>query len=320
MFEINARLARTWSRMGPRAVYGQALLELGKENAKVFAVSADLGRSSGLDRFSKELPMQYLNTGIAEQNMVCVAAGLARSGYQVFASTFAPFAALRAGDQVRMNLGYMQENVTLVALGSGLAMGFLGNSHFGLEDLAVMRAIPNLTVISPCDCVEMVKSLQALSQVNQPVYLRLTGTVNMPVVHETDYTFTIGRGYWVYSPSTVTVIASGVSVGHAKKAIDSLEDPIGLLNLHTVKPLDYAAIDEAFAAADTIIVAEEHTVIGGLGSMIQAYAREQGYTGKIIVKGIQDEFVTTGSYAYMIESLGLDHAGFARDLVGSLAE
>ena len=131
MIEITKRSARTMSRMGPRPTYGQAITAVGSINENVIALSADLGRSSGLDRFSKDFPSQFINTGIAEQNMVGVAAGLARTGFDVFASTFAPFASMRASEQVRMNMGYMEEPVKLVALGSGLAMGFLGNSHYG---------------------------------------------------------------------------------------------------------------------------------------------------------------------------------------------
>nr|WP_169618099.1 SDR family oxidoreductase [Ruegeria sp. PR1b] len=181
MLEISKRNARMWSRMGIRAFYGQALSAIASENPNVLALSADLGRSSGLDRFSKEYPAQFLNTGIAEQNMVGVAAGLARTGFDVFASTFAPFASMRAAEQVRMNMGYMHEPVKLVALGSGLAMGFLGNSHYGLEDLAVMRAIPGLTVVSPADCAEIYKVLLACVDYAHPVYIRLTGAINCPV-------------------------------------------------------------------------------------------------------------------------------------------
>ena len=133
MIDIDKRKVRAWSRMGPRAVYGQFLLEMAREDSKVLTLSADLGRSSGLAAFAKELPEQFFNTGIAEQNLVGISSGLARMEFHVFASTFAPFASLRAGEQVRMNLGYMQEPVNLVALASGFALGFLGNSHFSIS-------------------------------------------------------------------------------------------------------------------------------------------------------------------------------------------
>ena len=155
MIGVDKRKARAWSRMGPRAVYGQFLLKMACEDLKVLALSADLGRSSGLAAFAKKLPSQFFNTGIAEQNLVGVSSGLARMGYKVFSTTFAPFASLRAGEQVRMNLGYMQEPVNLVALASGFALGFLGNSHFGIEDIAVMRAIPGITIVSPAAAISI---------------------------------------------------------------------------------------------------------------------------------------------------------------------
>ena len=237
-----------WSRIGIRAFYGQALSGIAAANPNVMAVSADLGRSSGLDRFSKEYPKQFLNSGIAEQNMVGVSAGLARMGFDVFASTFAPFASMRASEQVRMNMGYMHEPVKLVALGSGLAMGFLGNSHYGLEDLAVMRAIPGLTVISPADCAEVYKTLEACVGFEHPVYIRLTGAVSCPVVYTEDYDFVIGRAVWLRQPQNITVISAGTTVGHCMKAAATLEEDginVGLLNMHTIKPLD----EDAIAAA-----------------------------------------------------------------------
>ena len=140
--------------MGPRAVFGQAALSIAEENEDVFLISGDLGDSSGLARFKNTFPNRYINVGIAEQNMIGVASGLAKEGYNVFTTSFAPFITLRSGEQIRMNLGYMELNVKAVSIGSGLSMGFLGNSHYGIEDLAVMRAIPNITIVSPADCAE----------------------------------------------------------------------------------------------------------------------------------------------------------------------
>jgi len=269
--ELSSRNARTWSRIGPRAVYGQALTALATENENIIAMSADLGRSSGLDRFSKEYPDQFLNTGIAEQNMVGCAAGLARMGFDVFASTFAPFASMRASEQVRMNMGYMGEPVKLVALGSGLAMAYLGNSHFGLEDVAVMRTVPGLTIISPADCSEIYKTLEACVGFDQPVYIRLTGTPNAPVVYTEDYTFEIGKAVWLTPPREVMLISSGTTVGHCLLAAERLKEAdldVGVLNMHTIKPLDAVALADVARHASTVFVIEEHTTVGGLGSAV----------------------------------------------------
>ena len=302
-----------WSRIGIRAFYGQALSDIAAANPNVMAVSADLGRSSGLDRFSKEYPEQFLNSGIAEQNMVGVSAGLARMGFDVFASTFAPFASMRASEQVRMNMGYMHEPVKLVALGSGLAMGFLGNSHYGLEDLAVMRAIPGLTVISPADCAEVYKTLEACVGFEHPVYIRLTGAVSCPVVYTEDYDFEIGKAVWLREAQKVTVISAGTTVGHCLKAAAALEGDginVGLLNMHTVKPLDCDAIANAVETSDTIFVVDEHTRIGGLGSAITDHIVEHHGIGvRLFCHGIDDRYVETGNYPFLLRKNGLDAAG-----------
>lgn len=302
-----------WSRIGIRAFYGQALSDIASANPNVMAVSADLGRSSGLDRFSKEYPEQFLNSGIAEQNMVGVSAGLARMGFDVFASTFAPFASMRASEQVRMNMGYMQEPVKLVALGSGLAMGFLGNSHYGLEDLAVMRAIPGLTVISPADCAEVYKTLEACIGFEHPVYIRLTGAVSCPVVYNEDYDFEIGKAVWLREAQKVTIISAGTTVGHCMKAAAALEEDginVGLLNMHTVKPLDREAISDAVETSDTIFVVDEHTRVGGLGSAITDHIVEHHGIGvRLFCHGIDDRYVETGNYPFLLQKNGLDAAG-----------
>jgi transketolase len=313
--ELSSRNARTWSRIGPRAVYGQALTALATENENIIAMSADLGRSSGLDRFSKEYPDQFLNTGIAEQNMVGCAAGLARMGFDVFASTFAPFASMRASEQVRMNMGYMGEPVKLVALGSGLAMAYLGNSHFGLEDVAVMRTVPGLTIISPADCSEIYKTLEACVGFDQPVYIRLTGTPNAPVVYTEDYTFEIGKAVWLTPPREVMLISSGTTVGHCLLAAEKLSEAgleVGVLNMHTIKPLDAVALADVARHASTVFVIEEHTTVGGLGSAILDHYNASGMPfPRIVTHGIPDRFVETGDYAFMLKAARLDGEGIA---------
>jgi transketolase len=324
MLEISTRNARAWSRIGPRAIYGQALSALATANPNIIALSADLGRSSGLDRFSKEKPEQFLNVGIAEQNMVGCAAGLARMGFDVFASTFAPFASMRASEQVRMNMGYMREPVKLVALGSGFSMGYLGNSHFGLEDVAVMRTIPGLTVVAPADCAEIQKTLEACVGFKQPVYIRLTGAVNAPVVYTEDYAFEIGRAVRLTPLRDIMLISSGTTVGHCLGAGELLAQSgieVGILNMHTIKPLDAEALADVRESARVIFVIEEHTTIGGLGSAVLEHYNDIGRPCPTIFRhGIVDRFVETGDYAFMLKQNRLDAdgiAGFVRERLGA---
>jgi len=315
MLEISKLNARAWTRIGPRAIYGQTLTALASADPDIFALSADLGRSSGLDRFSRELPDQFLNVGIAEQNMVGCAAGLARMGFHVFASTFAPFASMRASEQVRMNMGYMREPVKLVALGSGLSMNYLGNSHFGLEDVAVMRTVPGLTIISPADCAEVQKTLEACVGYDGPVYIRLTGVPNSPVVYTEDYIFEIGKAVRLTPLRDVMLISSGTTVGHCLGAVDLLAQAgieAGVLNMHTIKPLDADALADVAAQARAIFVIEEHTTVGGLGSAVLDHYNDVGLSCPPIFRhGISDRFVETGDYAFMLKANRLDAAGIA---------
>ncbi|WP_419813548.1 transketolase family protein [Bacterioplanoides sp.] len=318
MIAIDKRKARAWSRMGPRAVYGQFMLEMARDDSSVLALSADLGRSSGLSAFSKELPEQFFNTGIAEQNLVGVSSGLARMGFNVFSSTFAPFASLRAGEQVRMNMGYMQEPVNLVALASGFALGFLGNSHFGIEDIAVMRAIPGITVVSPADCYELYKCLNAAKNFDGPLYIRLTGGVGMPVVYEEDYEFTIGKADVLRPIDEVTIVAHGTTVGHALKAVAAMEEDglkVGLVNMHTIKPLDSDVMAELVSKSKHVLVFEEHTSVGGLGTAMLEYMNDKQVNGPLIHrKGVNDHFPKTGGYDYMLSTLGLNAEGIGQSV------
>ena len=310
--------------MGPRAVYGQFLLDMARVNPRILALSSDLGRSSGLRAFSKELPLQYFNTGIAEQNLVGMSSGLARMNYKVFASTFAPFASLRAGDQVRMNLGYMQEPVNLVALASGFALGYLGNSHFGIEDISVMRAIPGITILTPADCFELYKCLDAAKDFDYPIYIRLTGGVGMPVVYEEDYNFQIGKAVVLRPLNKINIITHGTTVGYALKAVQELMLEglsIGLINMHTIKPLDKELINEIFEKSDHLMIFEEHSITGGLGSAILEYMNDTRLKGTIVHRhGVKDCFPKAGSYTYILESLGLNSSGIQNSIQKILSD
>lgn len=315
MLEINVKNARLWAKMGSRAVYGQAILALvGKTEKDLMVLSADLGRSSGLGRFIELHPDRFLNTGIAEQNLVGVAAGLAREGFVVFASSFAPFIAMRASEQVRMNMGYMGANVKTVALGAGVAMGFLGNSHYGLEDVAVMRSIANMTVISPADCSEIIKTVQAASEFDGPVYIRLTGDVNTTFVYEDDYDFQIGKAVILREGDDLTVIAAGTMVYESLVAAKILETQgvmATVVNMHTIKPLDTSVLDKAFATSKLIVTVEEHSVIGGLGSAVAEYKAGLSNAPAQMIIGMPDEFGPVGEHRFLLEHHGLAGAKLA---------
>lgn len=319
--KITGKENKQWSRLGARATYGQAILMLAEINDDLMVLSADLGNSSGLDRFKSAYPDKFINIGIAEQNMIGVAAGLAKEGSVVFASSFAPFISMRAAEQVRMNMGYMDLNIKAVAIGSGLSMAFLGNSHFGLEDAAIMRSIPNMTVVSPADCAEIVKTVFAAAKYPHPMYIRLTGAVGFPVVYEDDYDFEIGKAVEIVSGSDVSIIATGSMVYESIVAAKILKEnniEASVLNMHTIKPIDESALNLVINKGKPIFTIEEHSITGGLGSAVAEYTSSIPNSPTLSRIGLPDEFVVTGEYRYLLEKYGLVGTQIASTILTSL--
>jgi transketolase len=298
-------------------MYGQAILDLAENRPDLMVLSADLGNSSGLDRFSRLFPDQFVNVGIAEQNLVGVAAGLAKEGYTVFASSFAPFIAMRASEQVRMNLGYMQFNVKTVGIGSGVAMGFLGNSHFGIEDAAVMRAIPGMTVVTPADCGEIMKVVNAAADHIGPMYIRLTGGPNNPIVYSEEYEYILGKAIQLREGSDVAIIANGSMVARSLSSADLLEKEqvsVSVFNFHTIKPLDFDCLSRIATKHRKVIVVEEHSVVGGLGGAIAEHWITYENPPQVRILGLPDYFGKTGEYEFLLERYGLTASGIAASI------
>ena len=281
-------------------------------------VTGDLGDSSGLARFKNTFPDRFINVGIAEQNMIGVAAGLAKEGFNVFATSFAPFLTLRSGEQIRMNLGYMELNVKAVAIGSGLSMAFLGNSHYGLEDAAVMRSIPNLTVVSPADCAEIVKVVHAAAEFDGPMYIRLTGAVGNPPVYTEEYDFEIGKSVTLRKGSDISIFATGSMVYEsleAAKILDNLGISATVINTHTLKPFDYSEVDKAISSSKIIITVEEHSIIGGLGSIVAEYKAKFTNSPAQLILGLPDKFGKTAEYSYLLDKYRLVGEKIAADIM-----
>lgn len=321
MLEITSSNARQWSRLGSRGVFGQAILALAETKNNLMVLSADLGNSSGLDRFKNAYPDKFLNVGIAEQNMIGVAAGLAKEDFVVFATSFAPFISMRSSEQIRMNMGYMNLNVKAVAIGSGIAMALLGNSHYGIEDASIMRSIPNLTVVSPADCSEIVKTVFAAAEYDGPMYIRLTGAANNPIVYKEDYDFEIGKAITLREGSDITIIANGTMVYESLEAAKVLEDQgisATVVNMHTIKPLDTSVIDKAVATSKLIVTVEEHSVIGGLGGAVAEYKTALRNAPPQLIIGLPDYFGKAGDYRYLLEKYGLTAPRIAQKISESL--
>ena len=320
MIQISKREAKLWSRLGARATYGQAILEMARQRDDFYVMSADLCQSSGLFKFREEFPDRFINSGIAEQNLIGVAAGMAKDGTCIFASSFAPFVTMRACEQVRMNMGYMQLNIKTVGLGSGLIMAQLGNSHYGVEDGSVMRVIPGMTVVNPADGVEIMKTVEALCDYPHPTYLRLTGGPGLPIVHEDDIDFQIGKAIKLREGKDIAIVACGTMVYYAKKAAELLSEKgieASVIDMHTIKPIDKEAID-AEMSKQLLVTVEEASIVGGLGSAVAEYIAPKKQKPAQLMLGIKDTFPHAGTYQYLLESCGLTAEQIAADIEAAL--
>jgi transketolase len=316
MIEIKKSKAKLWSRLGARATLGQAILEVAKEREDFYVMSADLAQSSGLVRFREEFPERFINAGIAEQNLIGIAAGLAKDGTNIFATSFSPFVTMRACEQVRMNMGYMQLNIKTIGLGSGLVMAQLGNSHYGIEDGAVMRSIPGMTVINPADGVEIVKTVEALCDYNKPAYLRLTGGPGLPIVYEEDIDFQIGKGIKIRDGKDIAIIAAGTMVYYGKLAAEILAEhgiEATVIDMHTIKPLDVDCVSGQLDKK-LIVTIEEASIVGGLGSAVAECIAIKKDKPPQLMLGIKDYFPHAGSYQYLLEQCRLTGEQIAEDI------
>ena len=289
-----------------REAYGAALAEFGADE-RIVVLDADLSKSTKTEVFKKQFPERFVNMGIAEGNMMSVAAGLAASGKIAFASTFAMFAAGRSFEQIRNSIGYPALNVKIGATHAGISVGEDGATHQCLEDLGVMRTIPNMTIINPADPAEARLAVKAAIDHNGPVYLRF-GRLAVPTIFGEDYKFEIGKGVQLAEGSDVTIIATGLMVPYALEAKDALSE-IGIsarvINIHTIKPIDRDIIIKAAKETGAIVTAEEHNVIGGLGSAVAEVLCEECPVPMLRV-GTQDVFGRSGVPAKLLEMYGLD--------------
>ena len=293
-------------KMATRDGYGKGLVALGAEHPDVVVLDADLAGATKTAVFQKAFPDRHIDCGIAEGNMMAVAAGMAVSGLVPFASSFAMFAAGRAFEQVRNSIGYPRLNVKIGATHGGLSVGEDGARHQCCEDFALMRAIPGRTVICPADAVEAEAAVKAAYEHQGPVYLRF-GRLAVPVFHEEGFTFRIGKGEVMREGSDIAIIANGLMVYEAIKAGEELEKEgihARIINMSTVKPLDEELVLKAAKECGKIITCEEHSVIGGLGEAVCSYLSET-YPTPVRRIGVQDQFGFSGPAYEVLEAFGL---------------
>lgn len=293
-------------KVATRDAYGKALVKLGAQNPQVVVLDADLSKSTKTADFKKQYPERFFNMGIAEQNLLGTAAGLAAAGKIPFASTFAVFATGRAFEQIRNSIAYTKLNVKIAATHAGLTVGEDGASHQAIADIAVMRALPNMTIIVPADGVEAEKAVFAAAEKEGPVYIRM-GRSGVPVLFSEEYVFKIGKAAVMKAGSDVTVIACGIMVADALSAAKELEREgisVRVVNMATIKPIDKEAIISAALETGAIVTAEEHNIIGGLGSAVAEVLAEHAPVPLERV-GVRDTFGESGKPQELLEKYGL---------------
>ena len=290
-----------------RDAYGKALVELGEKNPDILVLDADLAAATKTGAFKKAFPERFFDTGIAEGNMMGVAAGLATTGYTVFASSFAMFSAGRAFEQVRNTIAYPHLNVKIGATHAGISVGEDGASHQCCEDIALMRSIPGMVIINPADDIEARAAVFAAAEHDGPVYMRF-GRLAVPRIFDEDYKFEIGKAVTLKEGSDVTIIATGLMVNEALMAAEELSKEgisAEVINMHTIKPLDKDAIIKSAKKTGCIVTAEEHNVVGGMGDAVcDAVCSE--YPVPVVKVGVEDTFGKSGPAVELLHIFGLD--------------
>ena len=307
MIDYSPMNIKIWSRLGSCGAFGQAALSLPEINDRVVMLTADLCTFSGLDRFKQKYPDHLFNFGIAEQNMIGAAGGFAKEGFVPFATTYATFAAMRCADQIKVNMGYMNLPIKLVGLTAGLSVGILGATHMSLEDVAVMRSVPNVVILSPADCTATIKATIAAAQLEAPVYLRLSGTMNNPIVYKEDFEFEIGKAITLKMGDDVAIIATGSMVHNSLRAAEILEQngiSAQVIDMHTIKPVDKDAIHNVLKNR-LIVTVEEHSVVGGLGGAVAEELALLKQRPPHLILGVNGAYPHAASYSYLLEQAGL---------------
>ena len=295
------------NKIATRESFGKALVELGKENENVVVLTADLAGATKTSLFEKEFPDRFINVGIAEQNMIGISAGLATTGKIPFASTFAMFAAGRAYDQIRNSVAYPKLNVKICGTHAGVTVGEDGATHQMLEDLSLMRSIPNMTVLCTSDDVQTKWAIKEMAKVDGPVYIRLA-RVATPVIYSYNQKFEIGKMVQIGEGTDATVFATGVEVAEALKAQEELKKKnidIRVVDVHTIKPIDKEMIIKCAKQTKKLITIEDHSIIGGLGTAVCEVLSEE-FPTKVVRMGMKDRFGKSGKAEQLLKYFKLD--------------
>lgn len=320
---INPALIKAYARLGQKgAAAGIGMMELAKRDPNMRVVVADSVAIASLDRFYSNYPDRVINAGISEQSMIGIAAGLSSEDNRVvYACTYAEFVVTRALEFVRHNLAYHRFNVKMVGNSAGFAMETLSVSHWATEDIAFTRALPGMTILSAADSLEAIKMVVAAHDIPGPVYVRLSGLLNCPIVYDKDFEYKVGKANILREGEDITIIATGMMVRESLDAAEILSSQgfnCTVIDMHTIKPLDTDCLDEVFKKSRLIVSVEEHSVIGGLGGAIAEYKADKDNTPKLIRIGVNDFFCKLGELRYCWEQHGLTASQIAERIKSEL--
>ena len=319
---IDLNKIKILSVIGQRAALGTSLFEIEKNFDNLIVLSADTSTSAGLDKFRKIKPQKYLEMGIAEQNMISVAAGLSSEGFNVVTTTFSPFQTLRCLEQIKVNVSYMKFKITMVGLASGVALGNLGFTHCSIEDMGAILAVPEINVISPADGLETFKAIDECLKSKNSSYIRLTGTAPSPQIYEKDYKFEIGKAIKVYDGGNdIAILSCGSMVFNSVEASKKLKTKgiqSSVYNFHSIRPLDKKILSDIINNFKFIFTVEEHNIENGLGSVVANQVINTSKNIKLTKLGVKHEYSKSGEYPDMLKWNNLDIDGIEKTILNTL--
>jgi transketolase len=320
MTEINKSSSRVFARLGQSgAAFGVGLIDQAEAAENIVVLTADMAKPAGLSKFAALHPERFYNVGIAEQNLVGVAAGIANEGFKVVASAQACFLSMRCYEQVRQYSGYMGLPVIYVGVSAGFGLTFFGNTHYALEDVSLYRSIPGMVVISPSDAGQAVKAMAAALASDDPVYIRCTGVPGLAPIYKEEFEFEIGKGITLQDGSDIAIISSGSVTRNVLAAVEVLEKIFNLsfkiIDMHTISPIDKDLLDTCLNCK-ILVTVEEHFIDGGLGSVVAEFLSEKhsGIKPHLLRLGVKNKFSIPGDYSYLLKANDLDSDGLVKQI------
>lgn len=321
MIELNNENIANWTRLGMRKAFGSMLESVAEDHSNLIALTADVADSANLVQFSKRFPNKFFNIGIAEMNMTGIACGLAKEGHNVFISSFAPFVTMRNYEAVRTLIGYMNLNVKIVGLASGMSLGVQGNTHYSLEDISLMRTIPNMLILSPTDVIEEAKCIEFLADYEGPAYLRLTGIDGTPSVYKEDSTINLCLPNLIREGEDIVIFSTGSITSECNRASRALKKDgfnCSLYEICNLKPIDKNKLLDIIGKYKLIVTVEEHFINGGLGSIISEFISETNADCRLLRIGLEDKFLNSGNYSYMLNEANLSASHIRNKIIDKL--